>query len=140
MATYALTSDQLAKVVPAVPAAFAGPGKGWFYDGAALVTATAAADAALAPIVAEVLAGKTPAVNVTAPASVTNLQFRLALNAAGLREAAEAYIASASQDVKDWWALATVIARDNAMLIAAATAIGKTSADIDALFIDAAKL
>jgi hypothetical protein len=76
----------------------------------------------------------------TAPASVTDLQFRLALNASGLRDHAEAYIATASQDVKDWWDRATRIDRDNAMLSAAVTAIGKTPADRDALFILAATL
>jgi hypothetical protein len=76
----------------------------------------------------------------TVPASVSDLQFRLALNASGLRDKAEAYIATASQDVKDWWDRATRIDRDNAMLAAAVTAIGKTPADRDALFTLAATL
>lgn len=74
------------------------------------------------------------------PNSVTDLQFRLALNQAGLREQAEAYIASASQDVKDWWDRATRIERADVMLNAAVKAIGKTDADRDALFTLAASL
>jgi hypothetical protein len=81
-----------------------------------------------------------PAPPPSIPASVSDLQFRLALNASGLREQAEAYIATASQDVKDWWDRATRIDRDNPMLAAAVTAIGKTPADRDALFTLAATL
>lgn len=64
--------------------------------------------------------------------SCTDLQFRLALNQIGLREAVEAYVATASQDVRDWWERATTIHANNPMLIATATALGKTQADIDA--------
>lgn len=65
--------------------------------------------------------------------SCTDLQFRLALNQLGLRESVEAYAATASQDVRDWWERATTIHADNAMLIEAASALGKTQADIDAV-------
>ena len=71
---------------------------------------------------------------------VTDLQFRLALNQSGLRDAAEAYIASATQDVKDWWDRATHIHSDDAKLNAAVKALGKTAADRDALFTLAATL
>lgn len=87
-------------------------------------------------LVAPVVEAQPPSV----PQSVSDLQFRLALNASGLRDHAEAYIAGASQDVKDWWDRSTRIERGNSMLVAAVTAIGKTPADCDALFVFAATL
>lgn len=65
------------------------------------------------------------------PSEVSDLQFRLALNAAGLRDDAEAYIAGASQDVKDWWDRATRIVRTDPILRAAMVALGKTEEDLD---------
>jgi hypothetical protein len=133
-------SSAQGKIVPTDDAAY----EAWRAGGAAptpwpkdaLGAQTAAAlDAVLAPY--GVKTGIGPA---AVPASVSDLQFRLALNASGLREHAEAYIATASQDVKDWWDRATRINRDNSMLAAAVTAIGKTPADRDALFILAATL
>ena len=74
------------------------------------------------------------------PDEVTDLQFRLALNAEGLRDAAESYVAAAAWDVRDWWDRATHIRRDDARLNAAVKALGKTDADRDALFTLAASL
>jgi hypothetical protein len=74
------------------------------------------------------------------PSSVTALQFRLALNLAGLRTSVEAYIASAPQDVKDWWNYATTFSADNPMLLAGAAAIGQTPAAVAALLRTAAQL
>ena len=74
------------------------------------------------------------------PDEVTDLQFRLALNAEGLRDIAESYVAAAAWDVRDWWDRATHIRRDDARLNAAVVAIGKTDADRDALFTLAATL
>lgn len=74
------------------------------------------------------------------PDVVTDLQFRLALNAEGLRDIAESYVAAAAWDVRDWWDRATHIRRDDARLNAAVVAIGKTDADRDALFTLAATL
>ncbi len=86
--------------------------------------------------------GPAPAPPVPPPSAyiVTDLQFRLALNQSGLRDAAESYIASATQDVRDWWDRATHIHSDDAKLNAAVKALGKTAADRDALFTLAASL
>jgi hypothetical protein len=72
------------------------------------------------------------------PERVTDLQFRLALNAKGLRAGVEGYVAAASPDVKDWWDRAVSIERENPMIVAAANALAKSPSDIDALFIAAA--
>lgn len=64
--------------------------------------------------------------------SCTDLQFRLAINQLGLRDTVETYVAEASQDVKDWWERATIIRADNELLLAAASALNKTQADVDA--------
>lgn len=74
------------------------------------------------------------------PSSVTALQFRLALNLAGLRTSVEAYMASAPQDVKDWWNYATTFSADNPMLLAGTAAIGQTPAALAALLRTAAQL
>lgn len=70
----------------------------------------------------------------TPPPIASPRQIRLALTQIGLRTAVENYVAAATQDVKDSWQFATQIDRNNALLNAAAIALGKTSADIDALF------
>jgi broad specificity phosphatase PhoE len=74
------------------------------------------------------------------PPVITAVQARLALTAAGLRQAAEAAIAAGSQDVKDYWQFSTEIRRDNSLLASIATALGLTSAQVDALFVSAAQL
>lgn len=61
-------------------------------------------------------------------------QFRQALTAAGIRAAVEAAVAAADQDTKDWYGYATSFERNHTVLVAMATAMGKTDADIDALF------
>lgn len=66
--------------------------------------------------------------------SLSPRQFRQALTALGLRAAVEAAIAAADQDTKDWYEYATTFERNHSVLIAMATALGKTGADIDALF------
>lgn len=76
-----------------------------------------------------------PADPVPAPIrTVTPRQLRLALNAMGLRSAVETYVAAANQDVKDSWEYSTVFERDHPLLVAAGHALGKTDAEIDALF------
>lgn len=67
-------------------------------------------------------------------AAISPRQFRQALTSIGLRSAVEAAVAAADQDTKDWYGYATSFERSNAVLIAMATALGKTSEDIDALF------
>lgn len=76
----------------------------------------------------------------TVPASVSPRQFVQALTRANLRNAVEAAVAAADQDTKDWYNKSTEFQRGNAVLITMATAMGKTSADIDALFVLAATL
>lgn len=71
------------------------------------------------------------------PFSITPYQARLALNSAGLREAAEAAIAVASQDVRDAWEYALSIERDSPFISAVGAALGLTDADIDQLFVAA---
>lgn len=66
--------------------------------------------------------------------SISPRQFRQALTSIGLRSAVEAAVAAADQDTKDWYGYATSFERSNAVLIAMATALGKTSEEIDALF------
>lgn len=78
-----------------------------------------------------------------APVPVTVVsprQIRLALNQMGLRSAVEAYVAAQGQDVQDSWAFTTAFSRTHPLLLGAAAALGKTDADIDALFTLAASL
>ncbi len=74
------------------------------------------------------------------PQSVTPRQFRQALTRTGLRVAVESFIASADQDTKDWYEFSNSFERQNSVLIAAAHGLGKSDADIDALFVLAAGL
>lgn len=92
-------------------------------------------------IPANELAGAQPAdpVPVVIP-ELTPRQVRLALNAAGLRTAVEAAVAVADQNTKDMWEFSSVFKRDDAVLIAMATALGITSTQLDELFIAGAKL
>ena len=66
--------------------------------------------------------------------NVSPWQMRRALNEMGLRAAVESAVAGADQTTKDAWEFATSFRRDNAMIAAVAAALGKTSADLDALF------
>lgn len=69
------------------------------------------------------------------PVVVSPAQIRIALTRIGLRADVEAYVAaSPDQDVKDMWQFATQFERDNLMIIGAAEALGKSPAEIDALF------
>jgi len=65
---------------------------------------------------------------------ITPRQIRLAMTQAGIRSQVEAYVAAASQDVKDTWEFATIIERDNAIIVSGAAALGMTDAQIDDLF------
>lgn len=63
-------------------------------------------------------------------------QMRKALNAANLRTVVEgAVAASTDQEVKDAWDHAQEFRRDNPLVIAIATAMGKTEEDLDNLWI-----
>ncbi len=74
------------------------------------------------------------------PVSVTPLQARRALRAAGILAAVTAAIDLADDDTKDAWEYAIEIRRDNVALNTVATGLGMTAQDIDALFIAAAQL
>ena len=74
----------------------------------------------------------------TVPQSVTPYQARRALNAVGLREAAEAAIAGANQDVRDAWDYALVIERNSPFIAAVGGSLGLTEHAVDQLFISAA--
>ena len=74
------------------------------------------------------------------PQSVTPRQFRQALTRTGLRSGVEAFVASADQDTKDWYEYSNAFERSNPVLIASGHGLGKTDAEIDALFVLAATL
>lgn len=81
-----------------------------------------------------------PVPSAVVPTSVTARQFRLALNQLSLRSAIDAAVAAADQNTKDTWEYSNVFERDNPMLLAMATALGKTTEEIDAVFILASTL
>jgi hypothetical protein len=62
-------------------------------------------------------------------------QIRQALTATNLRQSVEAAIAAGTQDLKDWWEYSTSFERLNPEVIAMGTALGKTSAELDALWL-----
>lgn len=69
------------------------------------------------------------------PGSITPLQARRALRAAGLTAAVEAAVAaSGDANVQDAWEYAIEFRRDDPMLAAIAKAIGMTDAQVDELF------
>lgn len=74
------------------------------------------------------------------PRSVSPLQMRKALRLQNLRASVDAYLEDADEEVREDWEYATQIERSNALLIAAAQALGKTEADLDDLFRLAATL
>ena len=68
-------------------------------------------------------------------------QMRKSLNAAGIREAVELVVKnSTDQEVKDAWEFATEFRRDNPLVDGVATLLGKTSEEVDQLFINGATL
>lgn len=72
---------------------------------------------------------------VDAPlAPVTPRQIRLALTQMGLRSAVETYVQQQDITVQDSWTYASEFLRDNELIIAAARALNKSDADLDALF------
>jgi hypothetical protein len=71
---------------------------------------------------------------------VSPLQMRRALRAQGLADAVAAYVAQQDADTQDAWEYAIQIRRDDALIVAAASALGKTPTEIDDLFRGAAAL
>lgn len=94
--------------------------------------ATALQKSAAQQIMDQWLAGTLPA----APQRivVTPWQIRKALNQTGLRAAVEASIAGADQTTKDGWEFATEFVRTDPLVEKLGFAIGKSDAEIDALF------
>ena len=72
--------------------------------------------------------------------AITPRQARLALLNAGLLDAVEAYIATLSKAAQVEWEYANEICRDHALLTQAASALGLTAEQVDALFESAARL
>lgn len=65
---------------------------------------------------------------------VTPRQFRQALTKSGLRSAVDAFVATQNQDVKDWYEYATKFDSSHPMVVNMAAAMGKTEADVKAVF------
>ena len=138
---YDVTLAQVEIIGPALAALPPAASRGVLFDGVGVLSVSAEWAETVGPIVEAVLSGVAPVLPpARVPDEVTDLQFRLALNAEGLRDAAESYVAAAAWDVRDWWDRATHIRRDDARLNAAVKALGKTDADRDALFTLAASL
>lgn len=72
--------------------------------------------------------------------TVTPRQFRLALNATGMRQSIEDYVALGTKDRKDAWEYATEIERNSPIIAAGAIQLGLTETQIDDLFTLAATL
>lgn len=72
--------------------------------------------------------------------SITPRQIRLQLNALGLRQQVEDWVATQPVDIKDWWEFSSSCERNNRILINAATHFGFTSEQLDELFMEASKL
>ena len=69
------------------------------------------------------------------PITGTKYKFRLALNKLGLRAAVEtAVAASTNQDIKDAWVYADEFRSDDPLVLQLGLALGKTEAEIRAVF------
>lgn len=75
-----------------------------------------------------------------ASASVTPLQIRRALLAQGLLDEVQAFVEASDLETRMAWEYAVQIDRSNALIAAAADAIGATAEDVDGLFRLAATL
>lgn len=65
---------------------------------------------------------------------VTPRQIRLALSQIGVRQEIEDWVKAQDITVQDSWQYATEVTRDNPLVIAACEAVGKTDAELDAVF------
>ena len=72
--------------------------------------------------------------------SITPKQMRLQLNALGLRQQVEDWVATQPVDIKAQWEFSSHYERNNQALIDAATHFGFTSEQLDELFMEASKL
>lgn len=79
----------------------------------------------------------------TVPDSVTMVRARLALNAAGMLAAATQYVANMvgvdGDNARIYWEFSATVERNHPLVLGFAAASGVTSAQLDALFISAAK-
>jgi len=87
----------------------------------------------------EPIAPVTPAPPVV-PSSLTPLQARKALRAAGIKEQVDALLAAAPENVQEEWEYAITIERNNPTLLATAAQLNMTPEQIDAIFINGATL
>lgn len=81
--------------------------------------------------------GNTPDTCTPPPAasiSVTPWQIRKAINASGLRSAVESAVEAADITVQDGWKYATEFVRTDPLIESFGATLGKTPAEIDALF------
>lgn len=70
---------------------------------------------------------------------VSDLQFRLALSASGLRESAESYVEAASAQTRDFWDRALVVPRHHWFVEEMAQALALGESELDALFASASQ-
>jgi hypothetical protein len=84
-----------------------------------------------------VAAGNSPdaadAVSVSYP-QLNARQIRRALTKAKLRDAFETYITNSTQDIQDWWKFSDTYSRQDATLLAIASALSITSATLDTIW------
>ena len=68
------------------------------------------------------------------PESVSPVQFRRALNQLNIRNDIDSYVNTLDQNSKDAWEYATVIERNNPIVLNAAMELEKSSVEVDDLF------
>lgn len=78
--------------------------------------------------------------NNAVPESVSPRQIRQAMTALNLRSSVEMMINASPSDTQDWWRYATSFERNHPVVLSMAAALGKSTQDIDALFILAGTL
>lgn len=79
-------------------------------------------------------------VEVGAPATISRMQARLALNAAGLLDAIEAAIAAAPRTVQIYWEDVSELHRDHPLIEQIAGVAGLSEEQVDDLFIAAKQI
>lgn len=77
---------------------------------------------------------------IPVPEHVSPLQIRKALRQQGLKSAIDQYVATLSEEAQEEWEYATQIERRHPLIVAAATLLNKTEAEVDDLFRLAASL
>lgn len=95
---------------------------------------TVPSEAALLAAKAAILAKR------SVPAEVTSAQFRIALERAGITQAQVVAAIGLDGEGQTLWEYTPNLHRDHPMVISIGAAMGKTEAEIDAIFIEAATL